>query len=210
MPKVGMKQVRRRQLIEATIETIDAHGFADTTIARISNAAGLSNGIISHYFGGKNALLAATMRTLLSELQHETVQRLRRAGGDPVARIEAVIAANFAAEQFTPRVSAAWLAFYGQVPHSPELARLHRAYVRRLHSNLRHAFRQLFGSTAAERAAEGMASMIDGIWVRAALGHKAHDVARGHELADDYLRMLLDQYRPAARPRRAGNHAGAV
>ena len=199
MPKLGMQQIRRRQLIDATIETIEAHGFAETTIARISKAAGLSGGIISHYFGGKHALLAATMRTLLAELQAETVTRLRSAGGDPVARIEGVIAANFAPEQFTPRVTAAWLAFYGQVPHSPELARLHRAYVRRLGSNLRHAFRQLLPPAPAERAAEGMASLIDGIWVRAALGHRAPDVAQDHALADDYLRMMLDYYRAGGR-----------
>lgn len=208
MPKLGMQRVRRRQLIDATIETIEAHGFAETTIARISKAAGLSSGIISHYFGGKDALLAATMRTLLAELQAETITRLRRAGGDPVSRIEAVIGANFAPEQFTPRVSAAWLAFYGQVPHSPELARLHRAYVRRLHSNLRHAFRQLLGPTGAERSAEGMASMIDGIWVRAALGHRAPDIAQGHQLADEYLRMLLDHHRSDEPARAAGHHAG--
>lgn len=190
MPKLGMQQVRRRQLIDATVRTIEAHGFAETTIARISRRAGLSSGIIGHYFGGKNALLAATMRALLTELQQETITRLRRARS-PVARVEAILGANFAEEQFTPRVCAAWLSFYAQVPHAPELTRLHRIYVARLRSNLRHAFRQLLPPAAAEAAAEGMACMIDGIWVRAALARERPDIRRAHALADDYLRMLL-------------------
>ncbi len=200
MPKQGMHNVRRRQLIDATIATVEAYGFADTTIARISRAAGLSSGIISHYFGGKDALLEATMRSLLSELQRESIGRLRRAGGDPIARIEAVIGANFAEHQFTPRVTAAWLAFYGQVPHSHDLARLHGAYVARLRSNLGHAFGQLLEPVAAQRAADGMASMIDGIWVRAALSRAPTDIDAAHALADDYLRMTLACHGGVDRP----------
>ena len=193
MPKLGMQEIRRRQLIEATIGTIERFGFAETTIARISQAAGLSSGIIGHYFGGKNALLAASMRSLLRELQSVTILRLRRAGS-PTERIAAIVAANFAPEQFTPRVCAAWLAFYAQVPWSPELARLHRVYVRRLRSNLGHAFRQCLPPEAAERAAEGMSAMIDGIYVRAALIGERPDLAQAHALAHDYLQMTLEWY----------------
>lgn len=205
MPKLGMQQIRRRQLIDATIRTIEAHGFAETTIARISQAAGLSSGIIAHYFGGKNALLAATMRALLTELEEATIARLRRAH-TPVARIEAILGANIGPEQFTPRVCAAWLSFYGQVPHAPELARLHRVYIGRLRSNLLHAFRQLLPDAEAERAAEAMGSLIDGIWVRAALTRKPPDIEQAQALADDYLRMTLGYY---ARPAGDRHHAGA-
>ncbi len=200
MPKQGMHNLRRRQLIDATIATIEAYGFADTTIARISHAAGLSSGIISHYFGGKDALLEATMRALLSELQSETIERLRRAGGDPIARIEAVVGANFAEHQFTPPVTAAWLAFYGQVRYSRDLARLHQIYVARLRSNLTHAYAQLLPRPAADRAADGMASMIDGIWVRAALSRAPTDIDAAHALAEDYLRMTLAHHGGVVRP----------
>ncbi len=191
-----MQSVRRRQLIEATIETIEAHGFAETTIARISQRAGLSSGIISHYFGGKNALLAATMRSLLSDLRDEMLARQRRARS-PIERIEAIVEANFAPEQFTPRVCSVWLSFYAQVPYEPELARLYRVYLGRLHSNLRHAFKALLPPVGAERAAEGMGALIDGNWVRAALRHDAHHHGHGEQaraLADDYLRLMLRAY----------------
>ena len=207
MPKLGMQQIRRRQLIDATVRTIETHGFAETTIARISQAAGLSSGIIAHYFGGKNALLAATMRSLLAELEGATIARLRRAN-TPVGRIEAILGANIGPEQFTPQVCAVWLSFYAQVPHEAELARLYRIYVGRLRSNLRHAFRQLLPDAEAERAAEGMGSLIDGIWVRAALARQTPDIAQAHALADDYLRMTLGYYARSPGDR-AGHHADA-
>ena len=205
MPKLGMQEIRRQQLIEATIATIERYGFAETTIARISQAAGLSSGIISHYFGGKTALLEATMRSLLRELQSVTIVRLRQAR-TPSERIAAIVAANFAPEQFTPRVCAAWLAFYAQVPWSSELARLHRVYLRRLRSNLGHAFRQCLPAAEAERAAEGMSALIDGIYVRAALVGATADIDRAHTLANDYLHMILHYHGDA----RAGHTAPGV
>ncbi len=193
MPKVGMHAVRRDQLIRATVEVIRDHGFADATIARISRRAGLSGGIIAHYFGGKNELLVASMRWLLRELQAETGQRLRDADSPP-QRIRAIIEASFDAEQFKPGVPQVWLAFYAQIPHEPELTRLHRVYMRRLQSNLLHAFAQLIPRPAAVDAAEGMASMIDGIYVRAALVERPLDTGRAHRLMNEYLEMLLGRH----------------
>ena len=50
MPKVGMEPIRRRQLIAATIEAIHQAGFGQTTVAEVSRRAGLSSGIVAHYF----------------------------------------------------------------------------------------------------------------------------------------------------------------
>ena len=149
MPKLGMEPIRKRQLIEATIASIHAHGLADTTMATIGRAAGLSPGIIHHYFGGKDALLGATMRALLVELRGYVVTGLRAADG-PRARIEAIIDASFADRQFQPRVIVTWLAFWGQAPHDGALMRLQRIYARRLQSNLRAR-----ASAAGRRRARG-------------------------------------------------------
>src|SRR3546814_5448651 len=74
MPKVGMEDLRRRQLIAATITSIHEQGFANATISRISKNAGLSGGIVAHYFDDKAGLLAATMRSLAQDLLRETVR----------------------------------------------------------------------------------------------------------------------------------------
>ena len=56
VPKVGMKPVRKQQLINATLESVAQYGLQNTTIITISRIAGLSSGIISHYFGGKQGI----------------------------------------------------------------------------------------------------------------------------------------------------------
>jgi TetR/AcrR family transcriptional repressor of bet genes len=189
MPKLGMEPIRKRQLIEATVASIHANGFADTTVQTISRAAGVSPGIIHHYFGGKGALLAATMRALLVELQACVVPALRSARG-PRERIEAVIDASFAERQFQPQVIVTWLAFWGQAPHDAELARLQRIYASRLESHLRHDLRPLIGPRAASAAA-GLAAMIDGLWLSFALARPKAAPAAARALARDYLHRQL-------------------
>ena len=68
MPKLGMAPIRRKQLVEAAIAAIHEHGFANATVARIAAQAGISAGMVHHYFKDKDELLFATMRHLLAEL----------------------------------------------------------------------------------------------------------------------------------------------
>lgn len=179
-----MEPIRRRQLIDATIASMGERGLADTTVQTISRGAGVSPGIIHHYFGGKDELLAATMRSMLVQLRSDVTERLA-AAGSPRARLEAIVDCNFAAGQFEPMVVAAWLGFWAQAPHNPALARLQRINARRLQSNLLHSLRALLPEERAGRVAVGLAAMIDGLWLRFALtgamdGSEARAVAIGY------------------------------
>lgn len=185
MPKLGMEPIRRRQLIDATISSIGRYGYGEATVQRISRAAGVSSGIIHHYFGGKGELLEASMRALLAELRREVVERLARATS-PRARLEAIVEGNFAPSQFDPPVVAAWLAFWSQARHEPRLARLQRIHQRRLHSNLRHAFAQVVAPVAAIQAAKGLAALIDGLWLNAAFSG-ARDIDEARAIAQRFL-----------------------
>jgi TetR/AcrR family transcriptional regulator, transcriptional repressor of bet genes len=91
MPKLGKQEVRRPQLIESTL-------------AMISKGAGVSVGIISHYFGGKYGLLEATMRSILKQLANGTRQRLSEVGKDDIhGRIKAILGGNFDSHQIDPK-----------------------------------------------------------------------------------------------------------
>lgn len=190
MPKLGMKPVRRAQLIAAAISSIHEYGLADATLARIARKAGVSTGIIHHYFDDKNDLIFETMRSLLEELRLEVVQRLRRAEG-PRERVLAVIDANFDTEQFSVEVMTAWLALYGSAQSSDELRRIFAIYASRLTSNLRHGFRQIMPEDKARAAAEGAGAMIDGLWLQYALQDGRPGAGRALYLLRDYVDTQL-------------------
>ena len=190
MPKVGMEPIRRRQLIAATIASIHEEGLANTTLSQISRRAGLSAGIVSHYFQDKAGLLEATMRSLTESLRRRVIAHQSRAH-TPGQRVFAVIDASFAPDQCAPEVVTAWLSFWAQVGQSAALARIQGIYERRLASNLLSALRRLLPAPEARRLAAGLAALIDGLWLRCALtgGALAPDEARA--IARDYFTTQL-------------------
>lgn len=177
-------------MIEATIASIHEVGFNDTTVSRIAAAAGVSPGIVHHYFEDKADLLEATLRQLGNSLHGSVVARLRRARS-PQERLLAIIEGNLGPDQFTPAGVSAWLAFWAMVPKNPRLARVQSIIIKRLHSNLTHALRGIVDAREVEGLAHSLACLIDGLWLRAALDPAGPDCERAMECMADFLRHRL-------------------
>jgi betaine-aldehyde dehydrogenase len=167
-PRDELEEARRAQLIEVTIDSLAAEGFVGTTLAEIAGRAGVSPGLVAHYFGDKDALLEATFRTLARVVAVRMRERFALAR-TPRARVQALIDANLGPENFDRRTGNAWLAFWGQVLHFEGLKRVQTAYQRRMLSNLRNDLRRMIPGEAAASLAAMIAAMIDGVWLRAAL-----------------------------------------
>jgi TetR/AcrR family transcriptional repressor of bet genes len=190
MPKLGMEPVRRKALIDAAIGAIGERGSLDVTMSEIAGRAGVSSALAHHYFGAKDDLLHATMRHLLSELGADMRAALA-AARTPRRRVEAVIAVNFSATQFSSATIAAWLAFYVAAQHSRPMRRLLAVYARRLHSNLMSGLSALLPRADALLAAEGIAALIDGLYIRRALKQGEPDAASAIRLVEAYLETTL-------------------
>lgn len=192
MPKVGMQPIRRSQLIHATLEAVDQVGMGDASIALIARLAGVSNGIISHYFQDKNGLLEATMRHLLSALSKAVRERRATLYDDsPRAHLRAIVEGNFDDSQVNGPAMKTWLAFWATSMHQPALRRLQRVNDHRLYSNLCYQFRRQLSADDARAAARGLAALIDGLWLRGALTGDAFDTDEALNIAYDYLDQQL-------------------
>jgi TetR/AcrR family transcriptional regulator, transcriptional repressor of bet genes len=163
-PKPALRESRKRQLVDATLEAIAKYGFAEASIVRIADIAGISAGQIHHYFGGKDGLLEAAMRSILTDMRSASAEALA-AARLPMQRLEAIVSSNLHPKIFRREVSIAWLSFWAQATHEPALARIERINRSRLRSNLRNALEPMVGRERASALAEIMAMMIDGLWV---------------------------------------------
>lgn len=189
---------RRQQLIEATVDVMAEVGFTATTLAQIGRRAGASPGLVAHYFGDKDGLLEATLRSLAARLARGSAARLAGAR-TPRARLQAVIDANLAAEEFDQRTASVWLAFWSQVKHSAQLRRVQRVYERRLLSNLRHPLRRMVAEPDVQRIAGALAALIDGLWLRATLSPgSGGDSAHARAVASAFLDAQLAAATPRA------------
>jgi betaine-aldehyde dehydrogenase len=209
-PRDVPEEARRQQLIEVTIDSLADVGYVGSTLAQIAQRAGVSPGLVAHYFDDKDGLLEATFRTLARGIGERMRERLRRAR-TPRGRVQAVIDTNLAPEEFDQRTGTAWLAFWGQVLHVKGLKRVQAVYQRRMLSNLRHALKRLVPADEAGSLAAMIAAMIDGVWLRAAL-------SRWQEADSESARALLtafvdsrlkksvraDEEQPPATPAAAG------
>ncbi len=162
------EEARRVQLVEVTIDSLAEVGWVGTTLAEIAKRAGVSAGLVAHYFDDKDGLMEAAFRTLSRTLWVRVRERLAQAH-TPRGRVQAVIDVNLAPEEFSQRTGTAWVAFWGQVLHVAGLKRVQTAYQRRMLSNLRSALRQMIPAQEARNLAAMIAAMIDGVWLRAAL-----------------------------------------
>ncbi len=194
-----LSESRRQQLVEVTIDVLAEAGYVGTTLGRIGARAGVSAGLVAHYFGDKDTLLDLAFRALVERLRSRVSERLAGARS-PRERVQAIIDSSLSSAEFEPRAAAAWLAIWGQVLHAPRLRRVQAAYQARMLSNLRHALRPLLPGHEAARVAGMVASLIDGVWLRAALSEWREGDS---ETARSLVTTFVDSRLPTAPPHRA-------
>ena len=190
MPKVGMQPIRRKQLINATIQCIYREGLLGTTVKKVSQEAGESSGLINHYFGGKDQMLEATMREVMYRHQQAGILRLHdcRTHED---RIRMIIKINFSPLQTDPATVCTWLAFWAQAMHVPALARLQKINTKRLYSNLLYSLKHLLRPEQAVFMAEGLAALIDGLWLRGAFAEDGIDSEHAFQVVWSFYQSQL-------------------
>ncbi|MFB9216443.1 transcriptional regulator BetI [Vibrio sinaloensis] len=195
MPKVGMPEIRKPQLVQATMSVIDRVGLHAASISLISKEAGVSTGIINHYFGGKHGLLEETMREILRQLSATITSRLRSIPKhEHLQRINAIIDGNFVGFQAENKVAKTWLAFWSYSMHDPQLKRLQSVNEKRLLSHLKLELKGVLDAEQADLVAFGIASLIDGIWLRGTLNPAGIDATKAREIINDYLDKQLTFY----------------
>jgi AcrR family transcriptional regulator len=91
------KQVRQREIAEATLRLVSKYGLRDTTVVRISKAVGLTPGALYRHYPNREAVLIAALDLMLerssgwvlSASGPDVYQRLRHLGETHAAWAEA-------------------------------------------------------------------------------------------------------------------------
>jgi TetR/AcrR family transcriptional repressor of bet genes len=190
LPRLSIEQLRRRELAEAAYVILQEEGIAGTTLAKVAERAGMSKGIVLHYFRGKDELLEVVMRHANSLLRDEVIRQMGGADG-PRARIDAIIAGNFSPKFFKPEICNAWLSLCAEVPRNANFARIQRAIHARMRSNLLSGLRHLLPPERVEAAVIGITAMIDGLWLRFGLSQEGLTLAEAKVQTDAILAFYL-------------------
>jgi AcrR family transcriptional regulator len=90
-----IETARRAQIIECAIDAIAELGFAQASLAQIARRAGVSTGVISYYFPGKDALIREVVAHVFTTGEAFIRPRVD-VGEDPRATLLAFIKASVA------------------------------------------------------------------------------------------------------------------
>lgn len=196
---------RRQDLIQGTIKSIAALGYHNSTVQSICEAAGLSRGLIGHYFKGKDDLLIEAFRHLVHEADEHTRQAIRAVGHDPLQRLLAATTVTFTRASESRENSMVWLACWGVTPWNPDMLELHQKLWRRYRAWIQRMMEQAALERGieidAKRAALTYSQMIDGFWLGWLMDKDAYTPEDAEAIMRDWLLDLFGEQRA---PRRNG------
>jgi TetR/AcrR family transcriptional repressor of bet genes len=191
VPKLGMGPIRREQICRAAATVIAREGFAGTTMRVVAEEAGVSTGMLNHYFANRQDLLMHAL-TFVSERAHgrmvTALEGLPPGRERVVALLDAVLADGD--DQDSGETWRVWINAYGEAMRLPQL---------------RHAIEARLNSWYAliDSALEGVVptepdggipwswrldAILNGLTIRALTSETALDRA---QIRDEVIRTLL-------------------
>lgn len=186
---------RRRALIAAAITSIARHGIADSTVERIAAAAGVSHGLIRHYFASKAELLAQAYQSLVDEFEAALAAEPLFHDADAVVRLEALIEVNFRPPVFQADRLSAWSGFWHAARTDEGLRAINRAFYDRYRCNVAALIRQAAGQRGLQLdetvAGDGLLAVMDGVWLEMMIDPAVFGPERGRLVCAQYLRRLF-------------------
>lgn len=189
------KEVRRQQLIEATIDSLAKRGYSETTMADVADGAGLSRGIVNFHFESKEKLLVATLKYMADEYAAHWRAAYQKAGDSPARQLELLVAADFDRSICNRRKLAAWCAFWGEAKSRPT----YQALCGSRDEVYQNVFVDICARLKAESGYEfepyatavGLCAMLEGLWLRLMMGTEAVTRASAHAVAREYLASVF-------------------
>ena len=200
LKRTASKDVRRQQLIEATIESIAKRGLGDTTLTHISKAAGLSQGIVNLHFNSKETLLIETLKYLRDEYQQAWSSALNKSADDPASQLAALLKADYQASVANNKRLAVWFAFWGEAKSRPTYQKICQDRVTEYTQVLQQILIRLikvgqYSDIKLDELTEGIMAMADGLWLNILISARKLKRADAENIMMQYLAQTFPKHK---------------
>jgi len=183
---------RRASLVEACARVLAREGTAGTSVRAIALEAGVSPGLIGHYFDGVDALIAATYAHVEAQVDAALAAAVAAAGPDPRARLEAYVTASFRPPIADSELLSTWIAFWSLVRARPEIAALHDEQYGQFRVGLERLLAENgVPAPALRRTAIALTALIDGLWLELCLSPQTFAGGEAPAIAVEALGALI-------------------
>ena len=160
--------VRRQALVAAAETVLAREGVGGTSVRTICAEAGVSPGLLRHYFEGVDDLIAAAYEAVGQRIDAALDTALAAAGQTPRERLLAYLGASFAPPVLDPQLLAAWIGFWSLVKTKPRIAAIHATSYADFRARLEKLLSE--ADVADTRlAAIALTAIVDGLWLELCL-----------------------------------------
>jgi AcrR family transcriptional regulator len=184
---------RRDALIAATARCLATRGAHGTSVRAICLEAGVSAGLLRHYFDGVDALIAATYRATgarVAAALHAAVEAVP--ADNPRGRLLAFVTASFRAPIADPELLATWLAFWSLSRTVPAIGDIHDEIYAENRQDMERLILACPHTPADARlAAVALTALVDGLWLELSLGNAPFSVSEAEALAEKWLDSFI-------------------
>ncbi|WP_156680697.1 TetR family transcriptional regulator C-terminal domain-containing protein [Sphingomonas profundi] len=160
-------ELRRRDLLEVTMRCLAELGPRGATGREICRRAGVSHGLLRHYFVNPENLLLETYQQLCDHFIARFEAALAEPALDPWAAFDRFFAVLFFDDWASKDILGAWIAFWTLVRGNADFAGVSESYNDRLRALLTSALRRLPGDRPMpdRQAVPILSAVMDGIWL---------------------------------------------
>ena len=189
---------RRADLIAATARVLAREGTGGASVRAIAVEAGVSPGLVGHYFAGIDALVAATYAHVEQTVSEALDAAVAAAGADPRARLDAFVTASFSPPIASGELLATWTAFWSLVRSRADIARQHDEQYAAFRARLETLLAEC-GLPAARlrHSAIAITALVDGLWLELCLSPQAFSADEADAIARSVLDALISTGRSA-------------
>ena len=196
--RTASKQERKAQLIKATIRSIAKNGLSVTTMSTVAKEAGLSQGIINLHFQSKDNLLEETLRYVVDEYRQAWFKALDESGESAAEKLAALVEVDFDKQICQRNKLAVWFAFWGESRSRPTYrlicAQRDNEYREVLFGLCEQIIEQGAYSSDADRVANGLSAMSEGLWLNLLLSPKELTAEKAVAISKAYLHDVFPQH----------------
>ena len=184
---------RRQSLLEATARSLAKRGAAGISVRAICAEAGVSPGLLRHYFSGVSEAIAETYRLTGTRVAQALDDAVAAAGPEPRSRLVAYLTASFRPPIADPELLSTWLAFWSLTRSDPAIAAVHAEIYGDYRLGIERLIAEARPSLADSRLpAVALTALIDGLWLELSLGAAPFTSDDAARLAEMWLDRLLD------------------
>jgi TetR/AcrR family transcriptional regulator, transcriptional repressor of bet genes len=192
------EDIRRTELVQATLSCIAQLGMERTTVREIAIKAGVTPGLIRHYFTSKDDLVLAAYIDYVGRLSEQSREAVANAIEEPTARLSTFIAANLSVPIVDRTNLSLWAGFIEAVRFSKGMAEVHRdGYMdyrndaETLISNALKAQRRIVTKPLLRRYGIALNAIIDGLWLEGSISPEEFQPGELAQIGIDLASALL-------------------